>query len=155
MHRKKKILIAAAATLVIGAGSAFAYWSTTGSGTGTGATSAGASNLTITQTSTIANMFPGDAAQDIAGTVTNGASNSAYVNSITVSIASVTQAVGASGTCDSTDYALVNPSMSVATDIPAAGSADFTGATIQFNNKADANQDGCKGATVNLAYASN
>ncbi|HEY3556031.1 MAG TPA: hypothetical protein VGL05_01130 [Kribbella sp.] len=154
MHRKKKILIAAAATLVIGAGSAFAYWSTTGSGTGTGSTSAGASNLTITQTSTIANMYPGDSAQTISGTVTNGASNSAYVNSVTVSIASVTQDPSATGSCDATDYTLSNPVMSVATDIPASGSAGFTGATIKFNNKLT-NQDGCKGATVNLAYASN
>ncbi|GAA1158781.1 hypothetical protein GCM10009630_66170 [Kribbella jejuensis] len=154
MHRKKKIIIAAAATLVIGAGSAFAYWSTTGSGTGTGATSAGASNLAIAQTSTISNMYPGDSAQTISGTVTNNASNSAYVNSVTVSIASVTQAQGATGTCDATDYTLANPTMSVASDVAAGATANFTGATIKFNNKAS-NQDGCKGATVNLAYASN
>ena len=152
MHRKKKIIIAAAATLVIGAGSAFAYWSTTGSGTGTGATSAGASNLAIAQTSTISNMYPGDSAQTISGTVTNNASNSAYVNSVTVSIASVTQAQGATGTCDATDYTLANPTMSVASDVAAGATANFTGATIKFNNKAS-NQDGCKGATVNLAYA--
>jgi hypothetical protein len=154
MHRKKKIIIAAAATLVIGAGSAFAYWTTTGSGSGSATTSAGASNLAIAQTSTIANMYPGDSAQTISGTVTNNASNSAYVNSVTVSIASVTQASGAGGTCDASDYTLASPTMSVAADVAAGGSANFTGATIKFNNKAS-NQDGCKGATVNLSYASN
>jgi hypothetical protein len=154
MHRKKKIIVAAAATLVIGAGSAFAYWSTQGSGSGTGSTSAGASDLAIAQTSTIANMFPGDSAQTITGTVANHATNSAYVNSVTVSIASVTQAAGATGTCDSSDYTLANPTMSVATDVAAGGSANFSGATIKFFNKAT-NQDGCKGATVNLSYASN
>jgi len=154
MRNKKKIILAAAAVVVIGAGSAFAYWSTTGSGTGSGTTSAGASNLTIVQTSTIANMYPGDAPQTISGTVTNGAANSAYVNTVTASIASVTQAAGAVGTCDSTDYTLATPTMTVASDIAAGASKPFTGATLQFNNKAS-NQDGCKGATVNLAFSSN
>ncbi|MET9316183.1 hypothetical protein ABZX12_30565 [Kribbella sp. NPDC003505] len=150
MHRKKKILITTAAVLAIGAGSAFAYWSTTGSGSGTGTTSAGASNLTITQTSEISNMFPGDTAQAITGTVKNNATNSAYVNTVTVSIASVT----ATGTCDASDYTLASPVMTVGQDVAAGGTVPFTGATIKFNNKAT-NQDGCKGATVNLSYASN
>lgn len=154
MRNKKKIILAAAAVIVIGAGSAFAFWSTTGSGTGTGSTSAGASNLTIAQTTVFTAFYPGDSAQTISGTVTNGAANSAYVNSVTASIASVTQAVGAVGDCDASDYTLADPVMSVATDVAAAGTANFTGATLKFNNKAT-NQDGCKGATVNLAYASN
>jgi hypothetical protein len=154
MHRKKKILIATVAAVVIGAGSAFAYWSTTGSGSGSAATSAGASNLAVAQTSTISNMFPGDTAQTISGTVTNNASNKAFVNSVTVSIASVTQAGTAVGTCDSTDYTLASTSMTVGTDVAAGDTVPFTGATLKFNNKAT-NQDGCKGATVNLAYATN
>lgn len=155
MRNKKKIILAAAAAVVIGAGSAFAYWSTTGSGSGTGSTSAGASNLAIAQTTVFTAFYPGDSAQTISGTVTNNATNSAYVNSVTVSIAGVTQAVGAVGTCDSTDYTLASPVMSVAADVAAAGTANFTGATLKFNNKVAANQDGCKGATVNLSYASN
>ncbi|MFF0343959.1 hypothetical protein [Kribbella sp. NPDC004875] len=154
MHRKKKILIATAATLVIGTGTAFAFWSTTGTGAGSATTSAGASNLAIAQTSTITNMFPGDTAQTIAGTVTNNASNSAYVNTVTVSIASVTKADGVTGTCDATDYTLATPVMTIAKDLAAGATETFTGATIKFNNKATS-QDACKGATVNLAYASN
>ena len=150
MHRKKKILIAGTAIVAIGAGTAFAYWSTQGTGSGSGATSAGASNLAIVQTSTISNMYPGDSAQTISGTVTNNAENAAYVNTVTVSIASVT----ATGTCDATDYTLASPVMTVGEDVAAGATVPFTGATIKFNNKAT-NQDGCKGATVNLAYASN
>jgi hypothetical protein len=100
-------------------------------------------------------MFPGDAAQTISGTVQNNAENSAYVNTVTVSIASVTKAAGATGDCDASDYTLATPVMTVTTDVPAGATVPFTGATLKFNNKADANQDGCKGATVNLAYASN
>lgn len=154
MHRKKKILIAGAAIVAIGAGTAFAYWSTTGSGSGSGTTSAGASNLTITQTSTIANMYPGDTAQAITGSVKNNAENAAYVNTVTVSIASVDKATGAVGDCDASDYTLANPVVTVATDLAAGATKNFNGPTIKFNNKA-ANQDGCKGATVNLAYVSN
>lgn len=151
MRSKKKIILAAAAVVVIGAGSAFAYWSTTGSGTGSGATSAGASDLTIAQTTVFTAFYPGDSAQTISGTVTNNAANSAYVNTVTVSISGVT---GGAGSCDATDYTLADPVMTVAADVAAAGVANFSGATLQFNNKATS-QDGCKGATVNLAYASN
>ncbi|WP_112243732.1 hypothetical protein [Kribbella monticola] len=153
MRNKKKIILAGVAVAVIGAGSAFAYWSTSGSGTGSGATSAGASNLAITQSTVFNDFYPGDSAQTISGTVKNNATNSAYVTSVTVSIASVTQAAGAVGTCDSSDYTLATPVMPVASDIAAGGSHGFTGATLKFNNKLDANQDGCKGATVNLSYA--
>jgi hypothetical protein len=152
MRNKKKIILAAAAVVVIGAGSAFAYWSTTGTGSGTGSTSAGASNLTIAQTTVFDAFYPGDSAQTISGTVTNNAANSAYVNSVTVSISSVTGA-GVGG-CDATDYTLASPVMAVGSDIVSGGSSTFTGATLKFNNKAT-NQDGCKGATVHLAYASN
>ena len=126
MHRKKKILIAGTAIVAIGAGTAFAYWSTTGTGSGSGSTSAGASNLAIAQTSTISNMYPGDGAQTISGTVTNNASNSAYVNTVTVSIASVT----ATGTCDASDYTLATPVMTVGQDVAAGATASFSGATI-------------------------
>jgi hypothetical protein len=42
--------------------------------------------------------------------------------------------------------------MTVGKDIAAGKSESFSGASIQFNNKSSSNQDGCKGATVNLAY---
>jgi hypothetical protein len=153
-RNKKKIgaAVAAGALVVGGAGVAFAYWSTSGSGAGSAATSAGAADLTVAQTSTISNMYPGDSAQAISGTVTNNAANSAYVTQVVASIAGVTQAASATGTCDASDYTLANATMPVAKDIAAGATAPFSGATIKFNNKAT-NQDGCKGATVNLAYA--
>lgn len=135
-------------------GAAFAYWSTAGSGTGSAATSAGAASLVVSQTSTISNMYPGDSAQIISGTVKNTAANSAYVAQVVASIASVTPAAGAAGGCDASDYTLSSPTMTIGKDIAAGATVPFTGATIQFNNKAS-NQDGCKGATVNLAYAAN
>jgi hypothetical protein len=139
----------AAVVAVAGAGTAYAYWTSTGSGTGSATTSTGASNLTLAQTSNISNMYPGDSAQAITGTVTNNAGNSAYVTAVTASISGVT---GGAGVCDASDYTLAGPIMPVRQDVAAGTSATFTGATIKFNNKTT-NQDGCKGATVALAYA--
>ena len=51
------------------------------------------------------------------------------------------------------DYTLTAAAMPVNAEIPVgAPVGTWTGATIAFNNTA-ANQDGCKGATVNLSYA--
>lgn len=152
LNKKAKFAVAGiTVAAVVGGGTAYAFWSTTGSGTGSAATSAGASNLAISQTSVISDLAPGATAQTISGSVTNNATTNAYVTSVTVSIDSVT---GGAGACDASDYTLANPTMSVASDLAPNGSANFSGATLAFNNKAT-NQDGCKGATVNLAYASN
>ena len=37
-------------------------------------------------------------------------------------------------------------------DIASGQTISFSGATIQFNNKPDENQDGCKNATVYLNF---
>ncbi len=151
---KKVVTGVAAGTLVLaGTGVAYAYWTATGEGAGSASTATGESNLTITQTSTIAGLAPGAAAQPITGTVANAAEASAFVASVTVTIASVDQAAGATGTCDATDYVIENGLMTVGTNVAPGADVDFSGATIAFVDKADANQDGCKGATVNQAYA--
>ena len=153
LTKKSKALVAGVALVgLAGTGTAYAYWTTSGSGTGSAATSAGTSNLAVAQTSTITNMFPGDGPQTISGTVTNNATQSAYVTAVTASISGVTLAAGAVGTCDASDYTLATPLMPVGRDLATGASASFTGATLQFNNKTT-NQDGCKGATVKLAYA--
>jgi hypothetical protein len=136
------------------AGAAFAYWTSTGSGTGS-ATAAGAqSALTANQTTVLTAMYPGDTAQTISGNFNNPNSGPSYVSTVTVSISSVTKAAGAAaGVCDATDFTLANASMSVAAEVAAGNNKGaWTGATLKFNDKAS-NQDACKGATVNLAYA--
>ena len=150
---RKAIVIGGTVGALLVGGAAFAYWSTSGDGTGSAATSAGAPSLVVTETSNVTNMFPGDSAQNITGTVKNTAANSAYVTKVVVSIASVTQASGATGSCDSSDYTLDAAQMAVNKDIAAGATEPFSGATIQFKNKPATNQDGCKGATVHLAYA--
>lgn len=149
----KRVAAAASVVLVVaGAGAAYAYWTAGGSGTGTAATGTNVA-LTAVQTSAPASMGPGDAPQSLNGTFLNPNSGPVYVTSVTASISSVTKAGGApAGTCDASDYTLANAVMSVNAEAAADDTTTWSGATIQFNNKVS-NQDACKGATVNLAYA--
>ena len=151
---KKRLIWLVTAVLVLAVGgTAYAYWTASGSGTGT-ATTGTVSALTVVQTSTVTGMYPRDSPQTLSGNFDNPNAGPIHVNTVTVSIGSVTKAVGApAGTCDATDYTLANATMTVNADVPAGnGAGSWTGATIQFNNKPATNQDACKGATVNLAY---
>lgn len=143
------------AILALGAIStaAYAYWTTGGSGAGSGAASDVAA-LTVNQTKVLSPMFPGDSAQTLNGTFNNPNSGSAYVTTVTASIASVVKAAGApTGTCDASDFTLANATMTVNQDVPAGSNqGTWSGATIKFNNKGS-NQNACKNATVNLGYA--
>lgn len=155
MHKftRKTAVIAAATLLVVGiAGAAFAYWTAGGSGTGTAATGT-STPISAVQTSVVGNMRPGDAAQTLSGNFTNSTAGPVYVTSVTASIASVFQGGVVAVGCDATDYTLASAVMTVGHEVAAGTGVDaWTGATVKFNNKVT-NQDACKNATVNLAYA--
>jgi hypothetical protein len=154
----KKMALAVAGTTavaVVGGGVAYAYWSSNGTGTGSAGTASGGAVLTITQTSAPADLAPGSTPGPVQGSVANTGTASGYVGTVTVSIAGVSKAAGATGSCTADDYVLANPTMTVHQEIAAGGSVGFSGATLGFVDKPDVNQDGCKGATVSLAYASN
>lgn len=152
---KKKFAILTAALVLVGGGAAYAYWTTTGTGTGS-ATTGTNSTVSAIQTSTVTAMAPGVAAQTLSGNFTNTNAGPAYVTNVVASIASVTKDVGApAGTCTAADYTLANATMTVGAQVPAGSTQGaWTGATIAFNNSG-ANQDGCKNATVALAYVVN
>jgi hypothetical protein len=150
--KKSMAIVLSAAIVLAGGGAAYAYWTAGGSGTGAATTAAGTTAVTAVQTTSVANMKPGDTAQALSGNFTNTNGGPVYVTSVTASIA-VTKAVGApAGTCDSTDYTLASPTMAVGADVPnGTAQGAWTGATLKFNNKA-ANQDACKGAGVAITY---
>ena len=150
--KKTKLAATSAAVVLVGGGAAFAYWTAGGSGTGS-ATTGTVTALTAVQTSAVSGMRPGDANQTLSGNFNNPNSGPVYVSTVTASIASVTQAVGAVGSCDATDYSLTDAVMQVNDQVPAGdGQGSWFGAKIKFNNKPAVNQDGCKGATVSLSY---
>ena len=151
--RKVAATIAITAILVGGGGAAaIAYWSAGGAGSGT-ATTGTSTAVTAVQTSSIAGITPGSAAQTLTGNFTNTNSAATFVTSVTASISLVTKAVGApAGPCSAADYTLTGAVMPVGATVPVGvAQGSWTGATLAFNNTA-ANQDGCKGATVTLAY---
>ena len=154
--RGRRPLVVGALIALALTGAAYAYWTAGGSGTGT-AQAGDVVALTANQTSTLTAMYPGDSAQTITGNFDNPNSGSVYVSNVVVSIASVAKAPGAvAGTCDASDFTLADRTMAVGEQVPSGtGVGAFSGATIKFNNKANANQDACKNATVNLAYAVN
>ena len=153
LTKKRTTAILAILGAVAAASAAIAYWTAGGSGTGSATTGTNVA-LTAVQTSTVTNMYPGDTAQTLSGNFNNPNASLSYVATVTASIASVTKAtLAVAGTCDASDYTLAATVMTVGADV-LAGTAKgaWTGATIKFNNKGT-NQDQCKGATVNLAYA--
>jgi hypothetical protein len=151
--RKRNLAGAVVVVLLLAAGGAYAYWTAGGSGSGSAATADGTSELVVNQNTVVTAMYPGDSAQVISGDFDNGNSGPIRVNTVTASISSVDKAIGApAGTCDATDFTLGSAVMTVNSEIAiGTGQGAWTGATLKFNNK-NANQDACKGATVNLSY---
>jgi len=151
--KKKTVVLTLGLVLVVGGGgAAFAYWTAGGSGTGTATTGTNVP-LTVNQTTVVSTMAPGDGPKTLSGTFTNTNPGRVHVTTVTAAISSVTEAPSAVGACDSSDYTLSNPTMTVNAEIPnGTGVGSWSGATIQFNDKDLSNQDGCKGATVNLTY---
>lgn len=156
---KRSAAVTAAVLLALGgtAGIAWSYWSTTGAGTGSAATSVGGTPMTIAQVGSLSAMFPGDTAQDINVAITNSSAESAYISTVTVTytVTRTPAAIAASLLCTNGDYALTT-APTVGRDIASGATypvppAVLTVGTIQFLNKTT-NQDGCKGATVNLAF---
>lgn len=156
LSKKSKAIVAIAAVIgLASSGAAYAYWTSTGSGSGSASTATPpASSLDVASSTAPTGMAPGVAASPITVTVRNTGTSNVMAQQVIASISSVVKAVGApSGACVATDYTLSGATMTVgAADLAPAGTTIFTGATLGFNNTA-ANQDGCKGATVNLAFA--
>lgn len=165
--KRAKIVVAGALVLAtVSGGVAFAYWSTTGTGSGTANTSTGASNLSIAQTGAPTDLAPGVAPEAVTGTITNNAANSAYVNTITVTIAGVDSAHSA--TCHAADYGLTTGStalsksgavqtltLDVKQELASNGSVSIPAFNLGFANDPSNPQDGCKGAIPQLSYTTN
>jgi len=151
-NKKKKFLLVTAALLLTG-GVAAAYWTSSGTGTGTAATGTNAA-VNAVQTSVVTDMGPGTAAQTLSGTFTNTDNQPLYVTSLAVSISSIT--VGGSPVtapvCEADDYVITGSPLAINAQAAVDDSTTWTGMTIAFVNEAAENQDGCKNATVNLAY---
>lgn len=154
--KSKTLLFSLTVIALVGAGTAaFAFWSGAGSGSGSAPIDAAtSSSLVINQTTTVASMAPGVAAQTLSGTFTNNATDATpvEVTSVTASVSSVTLGGTTLTSCTASDFVITNATMAVNASVPVGTSVgSWTGAQIAFDNTAS-NQDACKGATVHLAY---
>lgn len=154
MNKVSKRILAVGLPLVVVAasGAAYAYWTSNGTGTGT-ATTGTTLALTVAGATAPTDLAPGVAAGPVTVTVTNPGSSSVKVSQVVASIASVSKAAGApAGGCTASDYTLSGATMTTgAAELAPGASTTFSGASLGFNNTGS-NQDGCKGATVNLSY---
>jgi hypothetical protein len=112
---------------------------------------AGQDAIAVSQTSVNDDLAPGVAPSLITGRLVNTTEDALYITQVVVSISAVTKTAAASGTCDVSDYVLLDPSMAVGQLIEGRGSATFSGARIGFNDKS-VDQDACRGATLTLTY---
>ncbi|ADG73986.1 conserved hypothetical protein [Cellulomonas flavigena DSM 20109] len=149
--KTNRVVLATGALTLLAGGIAFAYWTAGGSGTGEAGTGTTAP-LTANQTSTVSDMGPGIGPQPLSGTFTNPNEGPVYVATVTASIAAVVDVNGdpVAG-CSTEDYTLTGEVMTVNAEVDTGDT--WGGATIAFANDAARNQDACKGATVELAYA--
>lgn len=157
---KKLVVTAAVAAVLVGTGTAaFAYWSSQGTGEGTATTAAEATTLVVEQQGTPKGMYPGDAEQNLVVKVTNPGPNKVQVDTVSV-VPTVKLADKATGTCDPSDYQVNGDQLPAegtvklnwkAIELDAEAAQDSTN-TVQFFDKTETNQDGCKGATLVLTY---
>ena len=148
--RKKRIIGTTVALVAIGGGAAFAYWTATG--TGSDSTEAGDSaNFTITSTVTGEALSPGGPKQLVTFTVTNPGTGVQTLNKVDVRVA---EADGTEWTeqpgCSAEDFAIGTSTLQP-TSLAANGTATGT-VTLQMINR-NADQDGCKGASVPLYFS--
>lgn len=112
-------------------------------------------SLTVVQTSTMDGLAPGLAPVAITGRVVNNSADSTHIAVVEVEISAVTTAPGARpGTCDASDFVLLDTRMLVDRTLDPGGATPFTGASIGFLNK-PTNQDACQQAVIHLRYTAN
>jgi len=150
-RRKRGVVIAIAAALILGgSGAAFAYWSSSGTGTG-GATTGESVAFTITSEDAVGTIAPGNAGQTVDFTVTNPGPGTQYLALVTVALATSegTEWAPPAG-CDFADYSATITTVPPAGSIVAGGFVEGT-VTVTLANTAE-NQDACQNAAVPLYF---
>lgn len=154
MKVSRKYVAAAAvvvASVVLGA-TAYGFWTTSGTGTGSAVT-ATSTAVTVAQLGATTGLYPGGPAVPVNFTINNPGPSAQYISTVAVTMTGVTGAnVGVLGPCTVGDFVLTQPA-AINADL-AVGATNFapSGSTISLTNAAT-NQDGCKSATVALAFA--
>lgn len=145
MTRKGFVVMgAAASTLVIGGGVAFAYWTSSGSGTGSAAAGT-TTSVDITQTGAIEGLYPGGDPVDITVDISNPDSAAVTLFALATTVTG-TNDPG----CTAADF-VIDDTWAGGT-VAGNGSLSVTVGTIQMLDRAGVDQNGCKGAAIDLAF---
>jgi len=152
--RKKALAFSLAAVMVllVGGGVAvYAFWSTGGSGTGSASTGA-PTTVTVVQTSTAADMYPGDAV-DLSGNFDNPNDSPVTITAVTATIGTFNaQANPALPACTQADFTITGTSNTPGAIAPGTGVGAWSGLTITMIDSAT-NQDNCQNLdTVPIVY---
>jgi hypothetical protein len=145
----KKTAAIVSVLFLIAAGGAYAYFTQSGTGDGTATTGSG-TGITVNQTSTVSALTPGSTAQALSGTLSNSNPGRVHVVSVTATLLSIQ---GSPAGCSIADYQINDPTYTYPTPIDLANGTGgaWSGPTIVMLDR-NQNQDGCKGATVNIHY---
>lgn len=149
--RKKLVAGAVTVGLMAGAGVSFAYWTTTGAGDGS-ATTGTSTPVTVTQVGAVTGLVPGGPAGAVNFKINNPASFNQYITTVLITKGAVTGPnVSVATPCTAADFTLVQPD-SIDDDLtPGDHTYSPSGATLKLDNTTS-NQDGCKGASIALAF---
>lgn len=152
-HKKLSIAVGLIAAFALSAG-AYAYWTQQGAGSGSAATGTNVA-ITVVQTSVPADLYPGGPTAPLSGTFSNTNDGPVFVNTVSATISSVSGPNITAGTpCTAADYTLAGFPLAINAEVGADDASTWSGGTVQMVNSGT-NQDGCKGATVNITYTSN
>jgi ABC-type glycerol-3-phosphate transport system substrate-binding protein len=144
---------------LLSAAGAYAYFTQTGSGSGTAATGSG-SAVVVNQTSTVSGLTPASTAQVLSGDFDNPNPGRVHVATITATVGSVTDTLGAAITgCTTADYQINNSPITVGQNIAAGNGVGSWGGgvggpTIEMLDR-NVDQSACKNAIVHVSYTSN
>jgi hypothetical protein len=156
LSRKGKVSLFVVVT-VLGFGvAAYAFW--TGSGAGTGSASAATpASLTVNQTNAaITNLFPGGPAKALSGTFDNPNAGAVYVHDVSAVVHTYSsQADGSKPACTQADFSIGGTATVNAQVAAGNGVGSWSGLTVSMVNNASANQDNCKGVSIQIDYSAN
>jgi hypothetical protein len=150
---KSKVVLLALGTVTVLGVAAYAYWTGSGSGTGS-ATAATPASLTVNQTNAaITNLFPGGPARALSGNFDNPNAGSVYVHDVTAAVHTFSsQADGSKPACTQADFAIGGTATVNAQVAAGSGVGSWSGLTVSLVNNAGANQDNCKGVSIQIDY---
>jgi hypothetical protein len=148
IKKRTAVILGAVAVLAV-AGIAVAYWTTTGSGSGSGKVAA--SNGTLTLHGEITGELTPGGSSPVAFTADNPNSSSEQVGTVHA-VVSIDKAHAEEG-CKASDFTINDVVESQVIAAKGSGVSLAHDGSISMADT-EANQDGCKGATISLALTS-